>query len=633
MNKKIILIAYFLSFFTYGFSSSKKLLSVKVNTLSQNESVKARYTVSKWNKNSKLITIGITNDGDKTEYIKDIFIQLNNSPLVNENSLILYGSYQMGRAPVVQHGVSENENYSETVLLIKNKDHNYFKTGIVTWNIFRPIISLSKNQEITIFADGENKPIKPGETINFEKIVIESGNNWQDMLYNYGKQIAEAQKITSKKINQFKGWSTWDYYGQIYTDKEIESNIKQLQELNVNANMIQIDGGWWKYRGDYLNSRSDIAGGMKGVAKLILKNGYSPGIHLDGFRAEKASPVYKEHPDWFLKDQNGNTIYSETQRPDRLEQSVYFDYSNPGACEYIKTVLKTIREDWGFNYFKIDFMCYGLNKEIFRAQRNTDLKEIHAYDTTMTSMERTRAGLKAMREGAGDSFFLGCSSVFGPTLGLVDGLRTGGDISPVMDFYSSRCLQNGGNFYLNSAVVETDADYLVVRNKEDEEANMPDRKHKYGGVVTQNEAKMWADYVSLFGGIKMSSDNLNTLRPERKKLINEAFSLNTCNRYIPIDFWDKARDKTDAFNIMMGTNDQGVFLALFNWNDEDLRINLTNLPTDNIAAVNNDERIPFSAKKKSLNVQLKPHTSVIFKLNNTTDFDKVRNQIAYSFNR
>ncbi len=146
---------------------------------------------------------------------------------------------------------------------------------------------------------------------------------------------------------------------------------------------------------------------MKGVGKLISDNGFTPGLHLDGFRGVSTSKVFKDHPDWFLKDQAGNTIYGSYLRNGIPEKKVYFDYSNPAACEYIKNVLKTITSDWGYKYIKIDFLWFGLNRNIFAQQKDSTLKEIVAFDTTMTSMERSRAGLKAMREGIGESFFLG----------------------------------------------------------------------------------------------------------------------------------------------------------------------------------------------------------------------------------
>lgn len=632
MNVKNFTLALALLLCICGFKSPENLLTVKVNTKSNTKSIRTNYTVENWNKDSKIISISFTNNGAETEFIKDVHIHLNKIPQFGEHSRFLYGGFDMGDGVIQQRGYNDKQLSTETVLLVKNGTQ-FFKTGVLTWEIFRPEIKFSREQGITITADGENKPIKPGETIQFEKIVVESGNDWQNMLYGYSNQIAKVQKIVPKKINQFKGWSTWDYYGQRFTDKDIEMNIQRLKELNVDANMIQIDGGWWKLRGDYLDQRTDIVGGMKGVAKLIAENGYLPGIHLDGFRAEKASEVYKAHPDWFLTDQNGETFYTETQRPNRMEQTVYFDYSNPAAREYLKNVLKTIREKWGFKYFKIDFMWYGLNKDILDVQQKLGLKEIHAYDPTMTSMERTRAGLRAMKEGIGDAFFLGCSAMFGTTFGIVDGLRAGPDIDPLFIEYANRALHNAGGFYLNQRLVQTDADYLVLRNKDDEE---PERAwsvgRKFGGDVTLNEAKMWADYVSLFGGIKISSDNLNVLRTERKDLIKKAFSLNTCTRYIPIDMWDKANDKHDAFNIMLGENEQGVFIALFNWDKEDLGIQLSNIPTDNIQSVNCDEKPVLSTLKNSLDIKLKGRTSVIFKLNKGADYDKVRKEISYKFN-
>lgn len=624
LNKlKTIFLTVIILFVFLGFKKPEKLLSIKVNTLSKNENVVSTYSVEKWNKNSSIVSVSFTNKGNEIEYIKNLSITIDVAPKMDDKSLLLFGSYQMGRWPVVQEGIADTKNYTESVLMVKN-GNEFFKTAVLTWEIFRPEITYSVKTGIQINADGQNKPILPGQTIQFEKLVIESGDNWQNMLFDYGKQIAKVQNIKSKEIKHYKGWSTWDYYAQVFTHKEIDQNIQKLKELNINPNLIQIDGGWWTSRGDYLSTRPDIEGGMKGMAKLIRDNGFTPGLHIDGFRADKESQVHKNHPEWFLKFKKSNS--------DQLETTGYFDYSNPGACEYIKIVLKTMREEWGYKYFKIDFMCYGMNKDILRTEKlKKEEVEIIAFNPAMTDMERTRAGLKAMREGVGNEFLLGCSSVFGPTIGIVDGLRTGGDISPVMEFYSSRCLQNGGNFYLNSTLVQVDSDYLVVRNKDDEEPNIIPKKHKHGGTVTLNQANMWADYVSLFGGIKISSDNLNTLRPERKNLIKKSMSMNTCNRYIPIDFWDKARSKEDGYNIMIGSNDQGLFLVLFNWNTSNLGIKLAKFNAQNIEVINNNDNCRFKVSKSNLDVTLKPQTSVVFKLKKGSDFDTLRKELTYEF--
>jgi alpha-galactosidase len=450
------------------------------------------------------------------------------------------------------------------------------------------------------------------------------------MLFSYGKQIAKVLNINPKEIGKWKGWGTWDYFGHDFTIDDIKSNMQQIKALNVGANLIQLDASWWVKRGDYLETRANLPGGMKGVAKLIADNGFVPGLHLDGFRGISESNVYKDHPDWFLKDQNGSTIFGAYSRNGIGEKRVYFDYSNPAACAYIRNVLKTMTTDWGYKYIKIDFLWYGLNRNILAQQKDTNLLKIVAFDTTMTSMERSRAGLKAMREGIGDAFFLGCSSVFGPNYGLVDGLRTGPDINPRFESYRTHALQNAGNFFLNKTVVQNDADYIVVRNKDDEDSRRAQGRNKFGGDVTLNEAAMWADYLTLFGGIKLASDDLNLLRPERKALVKKALSIESAERFVPIDLWDRARNPDDAFSIMLGTNKQGVFLALFNWNKEPLGIKLTNISTKNVKMLSANST-NFILKDKSLETKLKGRTSVIFQLGKKEEFDKIRKQIMYKF--
>jgi alpha-galactosidase len=295
----------------------------------------------------------------------------------------------------------------------------------------------------------------------------------------------------------------------------------------------------------------------------------------------------------------------------------------------MKNVLQTMTKDWGYDYIKIDFLWFGLNKNIMAQQKDPNLK-IVAFDTAMTSMQRSRAGLKAMREGIGEAYFLGCSSVFGPNYGLVDGLRTGPDINPRFESYRTHALQNAGNFFLNKTVVQTDADYIVVRSKEDEDAKRAQGKNKFGGDVSFSEAEMWANYISLFGGIKLSSDDLNLLRPERMALTKKVFAIETCEKYVPIDLWDKAKNENDAFSIMLGENKQGLYLALFNWEDKDVQFNLLNVPTTGIKMLNtNPSSVDFNTKNNELNTKLKGRSSVIFQLNKSANFNLVSKQIQY----
>ncbi|MFC2080017.1 glycoside hydrolase family 36 protein [Bacteroidota bacterium] len=629
MNLKLAILLSGLLIIQFGCQINQPELSIEIEADSGNPVFVSSLKTSNLENDAKLLSLSITNKGEKTEYLKNIRISIPSTLPIETDSRILYAGHDMGRTPIQQRSIDDEQLFSGSFVVLRHNESSYSKTGILTWNVFRPYISFVKNEGIVITADGENKPLKPGESIDFEQIVMDQGSDWQDLLFSYGEQIAEIQDIQPKEMIHFKAWSTWDYYGRNYNDKDIYKNIDQLEPSGIEANLIQIDGGWWTVRGDYLSVKKELPDGMKGVADYILSKGYIPGIHLDGFRADKASKVYSEHPDWFLTDQNGETLCQEIQKGNDFMQYIYFDYSNPDVCDYMKDVLTTIRKDWGFSYFKIDFIRYGLIDDIFKIHAKKGITEIHGINPAMTSMERTRAGLKAMREGIGDAFFLGCSSVFGPTFGLVDGLRTGGDISPTMDFYRSRCLQNGGNFYLNKTVVQNDADYLVLRNKYDEEPELAWGGNKFGGNTTLDEAKMWSDYVSLFGGIKISSDNLVTLREERKNLIRDAFSYKTCDRFIPLDLWDHAKDNTDAFNIMLGENDDGIFLALFNWKETPIEITLSVIP-DEVSIIHNENGESLTEYDNGiLKMQLASHTSRILKMNGEVSFDQCRKSIKH----
>ena len=71
----------------------------------------------------------------------------------------------------------------------------------------------------------------------------------------------------------------------------------------------------------------------------------------------------------------------------------------------------------------------------------------------------------------------------------------------------------------------------------------------------------------MFGNAKLSSDNLQTLRNERKDLIKYSFALKECNEYFPVDLWQHAKNKEDAFSLIIGREGDSSYVVVFNWND------------------------------------------------------------------
>jgi alpha-galactosidase len=343
--------------------------------------------------------------------------------------------------------------------------------------------------------------------------------------------------------------------------------MDELNKLAPKANMIQIDGGWWTERGDYKSLRANmLPGGIKEIVSRITAEGKTAGLHFDGFRGDANSEICKTHPEYFLHDQDGKLIVETVQTPDKLMRNTYFDYSHPGARAHIADCIKNMKDNWGITYFKIDFMRYGL--EDFLKERNKNVKTIKAFDQSLTSVERFRLGMATMREAMGkDSYFLGCSAVFGPCIGFVDGMRTGGDINPVYEAFPERCLANLSQFYLSGKVFNGDADYLVFREGVDEDEKVSQEQYKHGGSMSINEAQMWADFNKLYGTARLHSDNLVTLRPERKALVKEVFDFPAMEETVPLDFWKHGVDKSDGFELIIAHKGKDIYLGVFNWKD------------------------------------------------------------------
>jgi alpha-galactosidase len=259
-------------------------------------------------------------------------------------------------------------------------------------------------------------------------------------------------------------------------------------------------------------------------------------------------------------------IVEINDKGDKVMHYIYFDYSHPGARAHIADCIRNLKENWGIRYFKVDFMRYGLKNDTLA--KNRTAKDIKAYDPAITSVERFRLAMKTMREAMGpDTYFLGCSAVFGPCVGFVDGMRTGGDIHPRYEAFPERCLANIGNFYLSGKVWNSDTDYLVFREAVDEDKTVSQEDVKHGGSMTIHEAQMWADLNKLYGTCRLNSDNLMILRPERQALVKEVFEFPVMEETVPLDLWQHGTQKSDGFELLLARKGVDVYLGVFNWGD------------------------------------------------------------------
>jgi len=584
------------------------------------------------------LDIKITNPGVETARLDFIVVRVPLMEQIPADADILFGGTCMGRTPLRRVKANDpalapdakNPARSAMFEMIRLADNHYIFAGSVSWRVFLPYFYYHDNA-FEIRSDAERKPLKPGDQVRYEQILFTRGNCWQDILDRFGEAIAKENKVRHVKDAQFMGWSTWDYYGRLFTDEDVIGNMNELNQFAPEANLIQIDGGWWVERGDYTRVRDDITGGIKALADRIRAEGKIPGLHFDGFRADAASEICRNHPEFFLHDQNGNLIIDYKQKVDRLMKYIFFDYSHPGARAHSANCIRVMKEEWGIRYFKVDFMRYGLKEDILKNVNKKEqiVKFIRAYDPSLTSVERFRLGMQTIRDAIGkDNYFLGCSAVFGPCIGFVDGMRTGGDVSPRYEAFPERCLANAGNWYLNGKVFNGDADYLVFRAAEDEDERVVKSNKKFGGHMTLYEAKTWADFNIMYGNCRLASDNLMTLRPERKKLVRYVFDYPAAKKTVPLDVWKHATNKQDGFEVLLSQSGKDILLGIFNWGNEKKTTILRGFDEKALFITCDGKKLPVQAG--SIAITLEGHHSTILKYVGEHSFDELRKLIQFN---
>lgn len=404
---------------------------------------------------------------------------------------------------------------SSSNVIVVGCDGHYVLTGAVT--AFRSLTMLRavyENRRITGI-EMYQSDIRPGESP--EETIILEGPDWRDLLIQYAD--ITAKKMGVKPIaaeRNLTGYCTWYYYYKDVTQQHMLENIEALTDNRTPyaAEYVQIDDGYQTFQGDWLDQRESWPTPLRDVAAKIIDGGMKAGIWTMPTTASTASRVYREHPDWFVKNERGETATLPGWTPPPDNHWACLDTTIPEAREHIANVFRTFRS-WGYTYFKMDGLYFGLQKGI---RRDPDATSVSAY----------RLLLKTIRDAVPDSLVMACSAPFLPSLGLVDNARVSNDTSRY--FHSCREPKNAPQ---PSSVSIADAFHVTMSNfwcfdrwfRADPDVIMARQDNAF---YTRGQAK-----ISVLGGIMtgicLTSDHLGTINPERNALLAKAQNIRMRN--------------------------------------------------------------------------------------------------------
>jgi len=232
------------------------------------------------------------------------------------------------------------------------------------------------------------------------------------------------------------------------------------------------------------------------VLQAIRKQGFEPAIWVAPFIAEAGSHVFQQHPDWFMKGEDGKPLPASAVTFQGWRRGPWYalDGTNPEVQKHLESVFRTMRDEWGVTYFKLDANFWG-------AMHGGKLHDPHA-----TRIEAYRRGMQAVLKGARDSFILGCNHPIWPSIGLIHGSRSSNDIKRTWDRVKTTAQQNLLRAWQNGRLWWNDPDAVCL-----------------SGDLPENEYVFHATAIYASGGMLLSGDDLTTLPEPRvamlKKLI------------------------------------------------------------------------------------------------------------------
>jgi alpha-galactosidase len=290
-------------------------------------------------------------------------------------------------------------------------------------------------------------------------------------------------------------WCSWYRYFEDVTASDIVETLAALDEHDLAVEVVQIDDGWSRGLGEWLQPAPGFPD-LPGLVARVRDTGRAAGIWLAPLLVGARTGLARRHPDWLVGDAGHNWG----------QDLCGLDVTRPAVREYLHGQLRRLRET-GFTYFKLDFLYAGA----LPGRRHDDVPEVAAY----------RSGLALIRDAVGpDAYLVGCGAPILPSVGLVDAMRVSSDTYHEGGDDGSHGLRGRasvlarswqqGRFWAN------DPDCLIATPR-------------------YRLREQWAETVRTFGGLRSVSDRVAELDP---------WGLSTTREYLrdrpaPIPFPDE----------------------------------------------------------------------------------------------
>lgn len=416
-------------------------------------------------------------------------------------------------------------------------------------------------------------PVRAGANIASEKVLVGLSHDYHNQLETYGSliKLIHHARTTAPPL---MGWWSWTAFyfglneGAALTNAEWESQRLRSYGYNV----FHIDEGYQYARGEYTTPNATLfPHGMSSLEYKVSNLGLLPGIWTAPFEVSERSWVYTHHPDWLVKNKQGQPIHAGTV-VDNKDALYILDATNPGAADYLRKTYSTLAHEWGIRYIKMDFM-------------DDSAVEGYYYKPDTTALEAQRTGLQIIRDAVGDDVYLDKDgSVMMNPVGYVDYGRISQDTGHTFDASKDAATGIAARYYMNRNFFVSDPDAFTVSKQTIRDQSWNESK----APLKLNEARVSMALAAVTGGMLEIGDNLPSLEdsPERIALLENEDLINMVRlgrASVPIDLMDySAQDGQPSVFVLKESKRQSI-LTVFNWTEQNVTHTIP-LPTLRIPA-------------------------------------------------
>jgi len=423
---------------------------------------------------------------------------------------------------------------------------NNFSQGRIAVGIANPETPSASRSGHALVAESPYQQeflLAPGASVSSDRIVLNFASDPFTALESYAQAIGATHRV---RLNPpINGWCSWFSFFGATSEAEVlrQADFAARHLKPFGFEYIQVDDGFYRAFGDW-EGNDRFPHGMKWLASKIRSLGLKPGIWLAPYVIAEGTEVHRSHPDWLLRRPDGSLkqigpgLVEDSEAARRQTPKLHaLDISHPGAADWLRQLFRTVANDWGYDFIKIDFVEWSL----LAAQRY--------YAPATSKAALYRRGFEIMREAVGPHrHLLDCGP--GPvTVGLLDSMRIELDQPPVtwrqyfLHPASTAPAAAKRSYYPNRAWIN-DADPVVLAN------------------LTAPQAQAAATIVALSGGNLIAGDRMTDLDITRLEMLKKVFpSFGHAAR--PIDLFEQDRPELFALSVKKKFG-EWLVLGIFN---------------------------------------------------------------------